>query len=390
MTMESPIRLNLGAGNAPMPGYVNLDIKDGVTIDALPYDDGTIDEIRASHVLEHVSHRKTLEVLRHWHAKLKPGGTVKIAVPDIEWCIAQMSQPRCDPNIEAYIMGAHEDEHDRHGAIFTENKLGAMLHASGFDCISKFASDHLDCSSLPVSLNMQAYKPTVGDLSDVVCLMSMPRVSFTANMLGVMAAIIDMRMSIITSTGAFWGQCLTRIMEQAIREHPSARWLLTVDYDTVFVPDQVRTLRRLADRHKADAIFPVQVKRDEEHTLIGIFGEDGKPRKSLPFSDTRTEVIDCDSGHFGLTLLNVEALGRIEKPWFQSSPDERGGWDDGHTDDDMWFWRQWRKAGNTLKQANLVKIGHIQQVITWPTPEWKARHQFVNDYTRYGIPDWAR
>lgn len=54
-TVKSSVRLNLGAGDNPMPGYVNLDIKGGVEIGKLPYENESVDEIRASHVLEHVS-----------------------------------------------------------------------------------------------------------------------------------------------------------------------------------------------------------------------------------------------------------------------------------------------------------------------------------------------
>jgi 2-polyprenyl-3-methyl-5-hydroxy-6-metoxy-1,4-benzoquinol methylase len=49
--------------------------------------DGSVDVIRASHILEHFP-AQVPAVLKHWAAKLKPGGVLKIAVPDFAW-IAQ-------------------------------------------------------------------------------------------------------------------------------------------------------------------------------------------------------------------------------------------------------------------------------------------------------------
>ena len=46
-------KLNIGAGDNPLPDYENIDIKDGKTAYPLDYPDNTFDEIRASHILEH-------------------------------------------------------------------------------------------------------------------------------------------------------------------------------------------------------------------------------------------------------------------------------------------------------------------------------------------------
>jgi len=51
-----PTRLNLGAGDKPLDGYINLDRKTGQECFPLAYDDGSVDVIRASHILEHFPH----------------------------------------------------------------------------------------------------------------------------------------------------------------------------------------------------------------------------------------------------------------------------------------------------------------------------------------------
>ena len=50
------------------------------TCDKLPFADNSIDFIIALHFLEHIFN--PIDVLRHWHNKLKPGGGVGIILPD--------------------------------------------------------------------------------------------------------------------------------------------------------------------------------------------------------------------------------------------------------------------------------------------------------------------
>jgi SAM-dependent methyltransferase len=79
-------KLNLGCGNDIREGWINLDnIKlPGVDIvcdiekEALPFADGTLDEIYAEGILEHVD---LVPVLKELHRVLKPGGSLEIKVP---------------------------------------------------------------------------------------------------------------------------------------------------------------------------------------------------------------------------------------------------------------------------------------------------------------------
>ena len=78
------IKLNLGAGDIPIDGYISIDRKTGQEAYPLAYEDGSVDEIRASHILEHFGLREISAVLKNWWDKLKPGGLLKIAVPDFD------------------------------------------------------------------------------------------------------------------------------------------------------------------------------------------------------------------------------------------------------------------------------------------------------------------
>lgn len=391
MPEKTDIRLNLGAGRSPMPGYDNLDLKTGTEIGALPHEDGSVDEIRASHVLEHESYHRTKAILAHWYAKLKPGGIVKIAVPNLEYVIDAMEKGATDEPLEGYIMGGQTDEHDQHRSFYTYNKLEVLLRCAGFECVVPWESDFDDCSKLPVSLNLMATKPEYpAAMTNVCVLMSVPRQMFTDNVLAMHRTIQECRMQLIATQGCFWGQCLERCMEDAMKAIPTCEYFMTCDYDSIFSVDQVRQLYRLARRTNADAIFPVQCKRSAEHAMVTIRQEDGVHRRSISVDEARQEALRVTTGHFGMTLIKVAALKSLPKPWFKEVPDADGGWGDGHIDPDIWFWNQWDAAGKTLYQANHVRIGHAQLVATFPDRQWRPIHVHMNDYNASGVPIFAR
>src|ERR1700704_6233401 len=78
------IKLDLGAGQILRPGFIPMGRDHGSEIYPLPHADQTVDEIVASHVLEHVPHREVAAVLRDWVRALKKGGKIRIAVPDFK------------------------------------------------------------------------------------------------------------------------------------------------------------------------------------------------------------------------------------------------------------------------------------------------------------------
>ena len=61
--------------------YPHLDSKDILN---LPYENNSIDLIYASHVIEYFDREEILEVLNKWKLKLKPGGILRLAVPNFK------------------------------------------------------------------------------------------------------------------------------------------------------------------------------------------------------------------------------------------------------------------------------------------------------------------
>ena len=79
------MKLNLGCGNKPWAGYLNVDtcgtpdLKCDLSVFPWPWDDESVNEVLAEHFLEHVDdYEKTvLEI----HRVLKPNGILHVKVP---------------------------------------------------------------------------------------------------------------------------------------------------------------------------------------------------------------------------------------------------------------------------------------------------------------------
>jgi SAM-dependent methyltransferase len=83
--------LNVGCGSHFHADWVNVDVvpasSEVIAADVrkgLPFADGTFDAVYCSHVLEHLSRPEAASVLQHMHRILRPGGVIRIAVPDLE------------------------------------------------------------------------------------------------------------------------------------------------------------------------------------------------------------------------------------------------------------------------------------------------------------------
>lgn len=83
--------LNLGCGRRTHPDWENVDYTasaPGVRAynlrNGIPYADSSFDVVYHSHLLEHFSKQSAPAFLRECYRVLKPGGTIRIAVPDLE------------------------------------------------------------------------------------------------------------------------------------------------------------------------------------------------------------------------------------------------------------------------------------------------------------------
>ncbi len=381
------VRLNLGSGAVPLEGWDNLDIKDGRGAYPLEVPDGSVDEIRASHVLEHFSHTMTGAIVKHWVDKLAPGGVLRIAVPDFEQ-VAKRYLAGEPINVQGYAMGGHVDAYDRHGALFDRECLAEVMADAGLERIGTWTSEAEDCASLPISLNLMGYKPcsTLAEIGGVRACVSSARFGPALHHRCAWQAFVQLGIPYDVSVGAFWHQLICEAIERQLSD-PKCEFVLTLDYDTLFTAADVMELYRLMRAFpEADAVCPLQSKRSSRDALFTICDDGGKPKDRAYAADFARNLTRVTTGHFGLTLFRADALRNHPRPWMVPRPDAEGRWSDDKIDADIDFWFRWRDAGRTLFLANRVVVGHLEEVVSWPSLDYSPIHQSWSEYCEIGRP----
>jgi len=172
---QKELKLHIACGDKHIKGYINTDLRPGPAVDqvldaheALP--SAAYSEIYACHVLEHFYAEETLDILRNWHQALRPGGILRVAVPDLRLIVANCVESHKfgkDPN--APLFGDFRkaaEEPDRHKQTFVKESLTKLLIAAGFKDIKEWKSNEVpeikavrDWSSYDtVSLNLLGIK----------------------------------------------------------------------------------------------------------------------------------------------------------------------------------------------------------------------------------------
>jgi len=349
-------KLNIGAGDIELDGWTAIDRKNGSEAFPLSYDDASVDEVRAVHVLEHFGFEDVPKALAEWFRVLKPGCRLRVSVPSFDKILGERGSDRDWP---LHLMGGQVDEDDFHKSVFTEASLREVMRKVGFIGIQQWESDGKDLSAHAVSLNLEGVKPVLGadEVSSVrICAVtSIPRVGFNDHWGTLFNALQKFRIPIRRATGAYWDQCLQNVLEDCVRD--GFDWVLVVDYDTMFTYEDLNHLLVTFREHPdMDALAPLQCRRFSNSKLMTI---DGRAVEVV-----ESGWIKVDTAHFGLTLLRTDALRRMPKPWFQSHAAEDGTWrTKGKIDADIDFWNKWKAAGNTLYVDTDVRIGHLQLMV---------------------------
>ena len=171
-------RLHIG-GEVRAPGWEVLNAVAGPHVDHVGnandlsrFPDGAFAEIYASHILEHLDYKDELgKALAEWHRVLRPGGWVRISVPDLEVLSRLfLMKDKLDLQTRFEVMrmmyGGHLDRYDYHAVGLNEEFLGEFLELAGFTNIQRVQEFGLfeDTSSMrlagePISLNVVAQKP---------------------------------------------------------------------------------------------------------------------------------------------------------------------------------------------------------------------------------------
>lgn len=370
------LKLNIGAGSTVIDGYTPIDRKLGTEAYPLPYPDASVDEIRASHILEHFDFRQSQAALKEWCRVLKPGGRIRIAVPDID------AASKADPDEWPFIvMGGQTDENDYHKSAWNESRLRGHMEHFGLSDVKRWESPNTDTAAHPCSLNLEGVKAAKTVKSDTITVkvgayLTMPRYESVAARNLIQEALRPHKIDLTTTQGVFWGQCMQRMFMAAVDN--GVDWILSLDSDSLFTSKQVQEMFDiLASNPQIDALAALQCRRGAKYPLL------------TTGSGIENEHVECDgrpikvtTAHFGLTLIKVDKLKRVSKPWFFGEPDAAGNWTDDRLDDDIWFWHQWRKAGLNIYVAPSVSIGHLEETVALFDDHLKAKHIYVHEWRK--------
>jgi len=112
--------------------YVNLNRR-------LPYRDASVAAIYSSHVFEHLHVDVAERTLAECHRVLKPGGVLRIAVPDLDHEVANYDPVNPDAFLDGIFQGraASDNRHARHWWHYNAESLAARMHAAGFSDVAQ-------------------------------------------------------------------------------------------------------------------------------------------------------------------------------------------------------------------------------------------------------------
>jgi hypothetical protein len=307
---------------------------------------------------------------------------LKVAVPDFRKAIKPYIEGKGSRAL-MYVMGGHVDEDDKHQAIFDLETLSAHMRAAGLVNLRTWTSDVNDCAAHPVTLNLMGNRRVQRlKLPKVIAILSLPRFDFTDNRSCCENALRPLGINMELVQGVFWEQVIDRTISSHLFD--GVEFILTVDGDSYFVQDHVLKLIELAlTCPEADAIVPIQVKRER---LTPLFGMD---RKEITTTELAADLVPIKSGHFGLTLFRSSVFRNLKRPWLKGVPAPDGTWDKGRTDPDIYFWNNFVECGFKAYLAPAVEIGHLQLVSSWPgklSDGLKPLHLYTSDVERNGPP----
>jgi len=132
--------LNIGCGNHFHPAWINIDLvaqsPDVIESDltrGLPLEDESMDAVYHSHVLEHLSPNDAEVFLRECQRVLKPGGVLRVVVPDLEdiarhyLSSLESASQNDDPIVQANHRWMMLELVDQMVRIRTGGEMGAVL-----------------------------------------------------------------------------------------------------------------------------------------------------------------------------------------------------------------------------------------------------------------------
>lgn len=167
--VDDGLRLNLGCGPVRREGEVGVDREPTAACDVradlleLPFDDASAVFCRLDHVLEHFPQRMCLRVVLEAFRVLRPGGTIRIGLPDMRaTCQAFADEDDLYARllILRTIYGSQAHPGEFHQSGWDEESLKGLLVSAGFEQVEVGQDSNEDFARTEgINLTATAVKP---------------------------------------------------------------------------------------------------------------------------------------------------------------------------------------------------------------------------------------
>lgn len=158
LSKNAPVKLNIGCGTLRMDGWVNIDLV-GLPVDlawdirrTLPFVDDSVDVIFHEHVMEHVCAYDGFMMAKDSYRMLKPGGVLRIVMPDANRYIRSYVNPTSSDSIlregrlTPMIALTEEFYGFNHRAMYDYETVELFLRTAGFTKVesTSFGKSRID------------------------------------------------------------------------------------------------------------------------------------------------------------------------------------------------------------------------------------------------------
>lgn len=127
------LNLNLGSGTGRKQDFISVDLYTPEAdlhydlTEPLPYEDNSVDNLYACHVVEHFSREEWQRIAPDWQRILKPGGTLEIFCPHILKVAKKLLDDPSEPFVMMQLYGLQSNPGEYHKNGFTEESLAASF-----------------------------------------------------------------------------------------------------------------------------------------------------------------------------------------------------------------------------------------------------------------------
>lgn len=137
------IKIDIGSGCSPAPGYLHVDIQDLPHVEILAdtrklsFDSNTVSEVRNAHLVEHFTRMEINEVMGEWIRVLRVGGILRIICPDFKQISEQISRGEIsEEQALLWVYGGQDYQYNFHYWGYTPTTLVNKFKELGLENVT--------------------------------------------------------------------------------------------------------------------------------------------------------------------------------------------------------------------------------------------------------------